>query len=135
MFRRFRSDEKGAAMVEMALVLGVIFLPMVFGVIEFGRGVWAKTTITAAAREGVRFAAVRGTDYAAAGNTVADSTAVADYVKARTQLTGIVVRPTWTPDKNPGSDVKVQVTYNYVPIIPLFSSRVIQSTSKQRIAY
>lgn len=118
-------------MVELALVIGVVFLPMVFGVIEFGRGVWVKTTVTTAAREGVRYAIVRGT----LSGVVTDSAAVANYVKGKTQLTGIVVRPSWTPDKAPGSTVQVQVTYNYVPVVPLMSARTITSTSRQVIAF
>lgn len=118
-------------MVEFALVFGVVFLPMVFGVIEFGRAVWVKTTVTTAAREGVRYAIVRGT----LSGVVTDSAAVANYVKGKTQLTGIVVRPSWTPDKAWGSTVQVQVTYNYVPVVPLMSARTITSTSRQVIAF
>ncbi len=128
---RFKADDRGAAMVELALVMGVVFLPMVFGVIEFGRGVWVKTTVTTAAREGVRFAIVRGT----LSGVVTDSTAVANYVKGKTQLSPIVVRPSWSPDKERGSTVQVQVTYNYVPIVPLMSARTITSTSRQVIAF
>ncbi len=131
LLRRFRDDDGGAAMVELAIVTAVILIPMVFGVIEFGRAVWVKTTLTTAAREGVRYAIVRGTD----SGMPADSAAVANYVKGKTQLTGIKVSPTWNPNKNPFSTVQVQVTYNYVPIVPLLSARVITSTSKQIIAF
>ena len=48
-------------MVEFALVVSLVFLPMVFGIIEFGRFIWTKTMITAAAREGVRYAIVHWT--------------------------------------------------------------------------
>ena len=92
-FWRFvRADERGAAMVEFAIVAAVIFIPLVFGIIEFGRLVWSKTMVTAAAREGVRFAIVRG----ASSGAPADSATIATYVKGRTQLTPIVVRPSWT---------------------------------------
>ncbi|MGI9042492.1 MAG: TadE/TadG family type IV pilus assembly protein [Gemmatimonadaceae bacterium] len=56
----FLRDETGASMVEFALVATIVFFPLVFGVVELGRQVFAKTTVTAAAREGVRFAIVHG---------------------------------------------------------------------------
>jgi Flp pilus assembly protein TadG len=129
---RFINREAGAAFVEFALVSTVVFLPLMMGVIEFGRGVWVKTTVTAAAREGARFAIVHGTDNV--GNT-ADSAAVATYVKNRTQLSGIVVRPSWPTGKDPGDIATVVVTYAYVPIIKIFPSKTITSTSKQVISY
>ena len=48
--RRFR---RGAVIVEMALVLP-IFLMLVFGIIEFGRGFMVGQLVTNAAREGAR---------------------------------------------------------------------------------
>ena len=134
--RRFVvGDERGAAMVEFALVAGVIFIPLVFGTIEFGRLISAKTTITAAAREGVRFAIVRGSASGAAGGAVADSAAVANYVMARTQLSPITVKSTWTGAKDPGDTVTVQVTYVYAPVVPVISPKTITSISKQNISY
>ena len=128
---RVRRDDRGAGLVEFALVAGVVFFPLVFGVIEFGRLVFAKTTLTAAAREGVRYAIVRGSE---SGGT-ADSAMVADYVKGRTKLAPIVVKPSWLPNKNPGSVAQVEVSYTYVPIVPLMPSKPIKSTSRQVIAF
>jgi Flp pilus assembly protein TadG len=118
-------------MVEFTLVVTVIFLPLVFGVIEFGRLSYLKTTVTAAAREGVRYAIVHGSKSGA----TADSAAVANYVKSRTSLGPIVVTPTWTPGNDPGDVAQVRVSYSYVPIVPVIRSRSITSTSKQVIAF
>ena len=119
-------------MVEFALIAGLVFIPLVFGIIEWGRLVWSKTTITAAAREGARFAVVRGK---LSGN-IADSAAVANYVIGRTQLSPITVKPTWTGDKTPAEDtVTVQVTYVYTPIVPVISAKTIVSSSKQIISF
>ena len=129
--RRFLFAESGTAMVELALVAGGIVIPLVFGVIELGRSVYAKTTITAAAREGVRYAIVHGSQSGA----VADSAAIADYVQGRTVLSPIVVRPSWSPNKDYGSVATVTVTYNYVPLVPVIRPRTLRSTSKQVIAF
>jgi Flp pilus assembly protein TadG len=48
-----RKKQKGAAVVEFALVLP-LFLLIVFGIIEFGIGLYDKAVITNASREGAR---------------------------------------------------------------------------------
>ena len=133
--KAFRKDEHGAAMVEFALVSAVIFIPMVFGIIEFGRLTWSKNMITAAAREGVRYGVVHGRD----SSSPADSAAIADYVIARTKLSPIVVRPSWTGDKQGGIDtVTVSVSYTYTPVVKvpgLLAAKTITSVSKQMISW
>lgn len=52
-----RKAEKGAAMVELALVLPIL-LVLVFGIIEFGLLLYNQQVITNASREGSRFGIV-----------------------------------------------------------------------------
>jgi Flp pilus assembly protein TadG len=122
-------------MVEFAIVAGLIFIPLVFGIIEFGRLVWAKNMVTAAAREGVRYAIVHGSS----SGSVADSAAVATYVIGRTKLSPITVRPSWTGTKEPGKDTAtVAVSYTYIPIVKvpgLLTNKTVTGTSKQIIAF
>ena len=54
---RRRSPIGGAAAVEMALVLPLLLL-LVFGIVDFGRALNLQITLTQAAREGVRPAAL-----------------------------------------------------------------------------
>jgi len=63
------TGEDGAAAVEFALVLPILAL-LVFAIIDFGRIFFEQSTLSGAAREGVRLVAL--------GN--ADSTAVADAI-------------------------------------------------------
>jgi Flp pilus assembly protein TadG len=49
--------DRGAAAVEFALVLPLLLL-IVFGIIDFGRALNAQITLTQAAREGARLAAL-----------------------------------------------------------------------------
>ena len=49
--------DRGAAAVEFALLFPVLLL-IVFGIIDFGRALNAQITLTQAAREGARLAAV-----------------------------------------------------------------------------
>lgn len=55
--RRLARDERGAVVVEFALILP-LFLIVVFAVMEFARGYQALNAVTTAAREGARLAAV-----------------------------------------------------------------------------
>lgn len=56
--RRAVADERGAAAVELALVLWILVL-LVFGIVEFGRAYNAKVELTGAVREGARAVALR----------------------------------------------------------------------------
>jgi Flp pilus assembly protein TadG len=56
-----RADERGAAAVELAIVLTVLVL-FVFGVIQFGIAFNRHQGIQAAAREGARIASVGGSE-------------------------------------------------------------------------
>ena len=118
-------------MVEFAVVAAFVFIPVVFGIVELGRLSWAKNTITAAAREGVRYAIVHGT----ASGAVADSAAVATFVKGRTALSPIIVRSAWTGSKDPGDTVTVRVDYTYTPLVKVIPGKTIRGISKQIIAF
>ncbi len=58
-------SESGAALVEFTVLMPVFFL-VLFGIIEFGSMIWAQNTMTTAAREGARAAAVQGGDLSSA---------------------------------------------------------------------
>ena len=55
---RTRRDDRGAVMVEFAIVLPVLLL-ILLGIIEFGRAYNTQVSIQAAAREGARELALR----------------------------------------------------------------------------
>jgi len=61
---RARRDERGASVVEFAVVLPLLVM-FAFGIIEFGRVYSARIQLTAAARDGARAAAL-GNDVTAA---------------------------------------------------------------------
>ena len=54
-----RDTRRGAAMVEMALVLP-LFILLAFSIVEFGRAMMASQLVTNAARDGARLAAIDG---------------------------------------------------------------------------
>ena len=59
--RKEAKNEDGAAAVEFALIVGLLAI-LVFGLLEYGLAFWQVQNLRAAAREGARVAAVRGTD-------------------------------------------------------------------------
>jgi Flp pilus assembly protein TadG len=67
---RARTGERGAVLVEFALVLPLVVL-FAFGVIEFGRAYSARISLTSAVREGARVAALGGDAVAATKNGAA----------------------------------------------------------------
>jgi hypothetical protein len=54
--RRF---ERGASLPETAIVMAV-FLALMFGIVDFGRALYTYSTVAQLAREGARWAIVRG---------------------------------------------------------------------------
>ncbi len=71
---RFARDEGGAALVEFAIIATVLMILM-FGIIDFGRALYTKNSLTNAAREGGRYSAVLL-------NPAANLTAIQDTVIA-----------------------------------------------------
>jgi hypothetical protein len=59
--QRLRSSERGATLVEMAIVMPLLLL-LVIGMLEIGLAFRSFLTVSAAARDGVRVAALAGND-------------------------------------------------------------------------
>jgi Flp pilus assembly protein TadG len=130
-FRKLAHDDDGAAMVEFAIV-SVIVLVMVFGTIEFGLATWQRNTTASDAREGARYAIVRGEN----SGRVATQDSVANYLKRRSSLDTSRVRVyvVWNPDKKPGSVVSVSVAHSVARQGLVMPPRTDSATSKMYIA-
>jgi Flp pilus assembly protein TadG len=100
---RHDPTRRGAVIVEMALVLP-IFLALVLGIIEFGRGLMVGQLVTNAAREGARKAILDG-------STNSDITATIQSflaTSANVSTADITVTITVTPapgNSNPGNNI------------------------------
>src|SRR6185503_16640662 len=96
----FLKADDGSGMVEFALV-AVFLMAILFGIIEFGLAAWEKNAAASAAREGARYAIVRGSKSV----RIATPESVTNHVKSRTALdTGaLAVYTSWNPDNTPGS--------------------------------
>lgn len=63
--------ERGASVLEFALIVSFIIVPLIFGIIQYGYHYWALETAAATAREAAR-AAVVGTDWDCTAQRAAD---------------------------------------------------------------
>jgi Flp pilus assembly protein TadG len=159
--RQFRADETGSELVEFALS-STLLLMAIFGVIGCSLALYANHFIAYAAREGARYAMVRGSSWSgtacstpSAFDCMAESADLTTFVDSITpaglSTSNLKVTPTWTgltasgltcnslvpPTNNyPGCMVQVQVTYSYnfnLPFLPI-SILKLNSTSAVTIA-
>jgi Flp pilus assembly protein TadG len=99
--------DRGAAAVEFALVLPLLLL-IVFGIIDFGRALNAQITLTQAAREGARLAAL------------GQPGVVNRTQAAATGLSPVQVTVTSCPaSAGPGDDAAVTASYTFSFITPV----------------
>jgi len=120
---------RGSTMLEGALVM-TTFVILLVGAMDFGRLGFAYNSVTYAAHQAARFAATSGSSSGHAA-TAAAIQANADGNLVGLSATGLTVSVTWTPNNNPGSQVQVQVSYNFQPlVIPISStSLTLKSTA------
>ena len=109
--RRFAEDTAGSPAVGFAIVMPIL-VALCFGAIDGGRAMLTFNSVERLARDGARYASVRGSE--SPSPTTEDN--VTDYLKGR--ATGLDnaklgVNITWTPDNDPGGVVAVQVTYAF----------------------
>jgi Flp pilus assembly protein TadG len=106
--RRTGSSDRGAAAVEMAILLPLLLL-ILFGLVDFGLALRAKIALTAAAREGVRLSALGEPT----GTVQARATAAADPVP----VDSVAV----SGCEGGATDATVVVTQNYTFLTPVVS--------------
>src|SRR5215831_19326959 len=131
---KLRINRRGAAIVEFALGL-MFFVVLIIGTMEFGRAVWAYTTVAHATRQGARYAMAHGSL----------SPATADQIRAvvASQVIGLyssklVVNTTWNPANQKGATVQVQVRYPLdlvaAPLLVNQSTITLGATSQMIVA-
>jgi Flp pilus assembly protein TadG len=115
---RSLQSETGSALVEFA-VTGLFFFMLLFSIIEAGRAIHHYTLIASAAREGTRWAAVRGRD---SGRTTTQGQ-VQNHVRGKAaglNLPNANISVTWNPvSMDPGATIQITVTHTFRTIVPI----------------
>jgi Flp pilus assembly protein TadG len=99
--------ERGAAAVEFALLLPVLLL-LVFGIVDFGRALNAQITLTQAAGEGVRLAAL------GQPNVVSRTQAAATGISPVTVTVTVC-----QAGAGPAADAVVKTSYSFSFVTPI----------------
>lgn len=121
-------DSRGSAVVEFA-VCSALYFTLVFAIVEGSRAIYHYNIIASVAREGTRFAAVRG---AGSGRVVSEAD-VRTYVQSRSLGLNPTVTVTWTPtSKAAGSTVQVTVTHTFTTLVHLSRVGTISMSSTAR---
>jgi Flp pilus assembly protein TadG len=127
------ADNRGQSLVEFSLVV-LVLLMLLFGVVEIGRMVLVYTTVANAAKAGVRYAIVNGSDSASpcsSGSTTACVTMVKNFASAgglntanllvSVNYPGTGCPPGVTGTNAPGCWVRVTANYPYDPFLGYFN--------------
>ncbi len=115
LFRRFGRDASGAAIVEFAMIAPLLFA-LTLGAIDGGRAMLAFNSVEKLAKDGARFASVRGSEY----SSPATESDIRDYVKSRASgldSSNLNVNVDWPVNNDPGEVVNVQVTYVFTSLL------------------
>ena len=126
-----RNRQRGGALVETSLTI-LLFLGLVFGVIEFGRAVYSYNVLAAATREAARYAIVHGSD---SGSPASEADIRARVTKWAIGLnpSALTVSTSWAPSNAPGSSVAVRSDYALSPITKLVLPSSITLTTRSEM--
>jgi|ERR1700722_2709263 Flp pilus assembly protein TadG len=137
-----RHGQRGASLVETVIVMGVL-LALMFGIIDFGRALYTYSFVAQIARQGARWAIVRGANCAVLTPCPALQSDIQTYVRSlsegATNPSQITVTADWgTPacdaSHTPGCVVTVTVTYPFKFFLPfVLPGQVITMSSSSKM--
>src|SRR5262249_16292853 len=120
-------------LIEISLCC-MLLMTIFLGIMEFGWGIYNYNFLAYSAREGARYASIRG----AAAPTPATADSVQTFVRNQAVVidaTQISVNTTWTPDNTPGNSVTVNISYPVPALLGwLTGGNTITASSTMRIA-
>ncbi len=131
-------QEQGATLVETALSLAIL-LSMIIGIMEMSLALYSYHFLSEAARDGTRYAMVRGSSCTATG-CPATNASIQSYVKGLgypgIDPSKMNVTTTWPSTNAPGNSVKVTATYQFPLSVPfvMISTIHMSSTSEMVIS-
>ncbi len=128
----FRRSERGAAVVEFAVVLPIL-LSFLFGIMEFGRIMMVSHTLNNAARAGARIAVLPGADNASVLNAINQELSgcglsLDEYELSPSDISGA--------DRDDPITVTVRINYESIGLVtgffPMFNDTQLEGTVVMR---
>ena len=133
-------------MAEFAMLAPLILL-MIFAIIDFATAIYTYSEVSYAANAGARWASVRGSTYSCSTCTPTGPAAQSDistYVQGMAAWLDPAGAPTvtvtWIPNSCasgtnncPGSNVQVQVQYNFPLSVPFFNPVTLQLSATSQM--
>ncbi|MYM57637.1 hypothetical protein GTG28_00115 [Vibrio sp. OCN044] len=130
--------QRGITITEFTLV-AVVFMFMLFSIIEGARYVYTNGAISHLAREGARYASVRGEqagkDVLRSSDAPATQTTISSYISGQSPISDITTTVSWSPNNTPGSEVSVTITHTFSSIVTLFNDVELTSTATNTIYF
>jgi Flp pilus assembly protein TadG len=129
---RRKTRQRGAVIVEFGLAF-LVFIFVLYGIMEFGRIVASYNILSGAAREGSRYASVHGS----ASGSVASASDIQNVVRGWAiglDTSSVTVTTTWTSGNIPGSQVNVKASYAVTPFTSLILKNAITVKSSSQMA-
>jgi len=135
--------QRGASLPETAIVIGVL-LAMVFGIFDFGRAMYTYAFVAQIAREGARWASVRGSQCSLLNNCNAGEAQIQAFVQSLseglTNPNNVQVAATWPAcppglsGKTPGCTVAVSVKYPFAFLTGILpGATILMSSTSQMV--
>jgi hypothetical protein len=131
--------ERGSTLAETAIVMGVL-LAVTLGIMDFGRALYTYSFVANAARQGARWAIVRGANCTMLDHCPAQSgsTDIEPYVQSlsegATKASNITASLSFPGGNNaPGSVAEVTVQYPFTFIAPFLSRLGFTMTSTSQM--
>ncbi|MBC7005069.1 pilus assembly protein [Photobacterium sp. BZF1] len=132
--------QKGIFTVEFAIVCGLFFL-ILFTVLEGARLIYTYHSIANIARDGIRYASVRGTEAGEDSLRVGDApVAVAQlksYLNQRSNISDLDITTSWTDGEAllSGDIISINVSVDFEPVTPFIPSITLTSDANSIIYY
>lgn len=128
--KTFKQDEKGATLAEYAIGASV-FILAVFGVLEFGRALWAHNALSDAARRGARYAVLHQKNDPGVKNVVLYDDPNGGTQPLLPDMTADNVMVTYSDDfsVNSGTATVTINSYNFKFVLPFLPSQITMPAS------
>jgi len=133
-----RHRERGASLVETAIVIGLV-LTLIFAIVDFGRALYTYEFVAQLAREGARWAMVRGSSCSQLAYCNPSNAQIQTYLQSQsagvTDPSDISAQvlysscPYGASNDDPGCVAEVTVSYPFSFIAPFVSQAQIRMSS------